>query len=177
MVGSVRTGGVSDMAEKQGGGPKWEVANAIQVKFRCPEDLKNRVDTAAMRNEVTISSEIGRRLEESFLNDRQSMFEAAFFGGERGAELLRMFSALVSAAANRGNFEEDASLRHALIGTMLYGIRKMLPFDQDIPSTTEGFHMHLSIEHMGVLRQVADAFLQSERADQDAEHDDDVKYA
>ena len=106
-----------------------ELPPAVQVKFRCREDLKSKIDAAAVENEVSLSAEINRRLIATFDEEQRSFIETALMGGNHSAAIVRGISALITVSgAGKDNYQLPhyrAALRHAiekLLSVMLPGI-------------------------------------------------------
>jgi hypothetical protein len=109
----------------------------VQLKIRIRERLRERLEYAARQEEIPLSHEIVRRLENSF--DQQQLFVLLEYMLAPGMS-MDLFKALASILAHRPNWQES-EFRHAT-ATAIYKviavyIGELSPGRESFPEATE----------------------------------------
>jgi hypothetical protein len=113
---------------------KRKKTDIVQVKLRIREALRKRLETAARGAELSLNSEITRRLENSFQQDNSSTLINALIRPGIDADLLRSVVAIVGNVGPR--WYKDAALSHAVASA----INKVIAvFMGEIPPSQDAF--------------------------------------
>jgi hypothetical protein len=91
---------------------KRKKTDTVQLKLRIREALRKRLETAARAEEISLNSEMGRRLEQSFLQNQSWLLVETLLARGPGLELLMAIATVLRQAGP--NWHRSPSVANAV---------------------------------------------------------------